>query len=204
MATPATTNHLGGGRSLGAQRDAGAIARQPVTTSSQHKPGDGGYGEREDSPPQMLGGVLFWMTGGLAIIKDLVIDTAADALIAFGLGGSAITVGIGAVVGIPIAALAWGVKMLFAVTVWLIMYVYFYLHGGIHATVRIKRFVIWFLAIIIEIVPGADLLPATTVMFFLVAFFENVVRKNNLLGFAARTAVDRGTRRARPGVASPS
>lgn len=178
-------------------------------SSDQYSSQDG-----ENAPPQKLAGVFFWMTGGLAITKDLVIDTGADALVSAGIGiagggaaVSALTLGLSNLVTLPlglsIAVLAWSAKMLFAVTIWLIMFVYFYLHGGIHTTVRIRRFVIWFLAIIIEIVPYVDILPATTVMFFLVAFMENAVRKNNLLGYAARTAVNAHSKKVRPGGIMP-
>ena len=148
--------------------------------------------DEETPPPEKLGGVLFWMAGGLAIIKDLVVDPATDAVVAFGLGGSAATAGIGAIIGVPIAALAWAVKVGYFVTVWLIMWVYFYFHGGVSTSVKIKRLVIWAIGALTEIFPDLfDLLHMTTVMFFLVAYMENAVRKDNWVGFVARTAVDK-------------
>ncbi|MEK7118499.1 MAG: hypothetical protein AAB869_02705, partial [Patescibacteria group bacterium] len=62
--------------------------------------------------------------------------------------------------------------------------------GGVHATVKIKRFVIWFISFFTSFIPVLALLPAVTFAFFLVAVMENLTRRDNLLGYAARTAVD--------------
>ncbi|MEK7118664.1 MAG: hypothetical protein AAB869_03560, partial [Patescibacteria group bacterium] len=125
------SQRLGGGRNIGTQRG-GAGARgeenQSRAPARQTPKESKDASQTTDGGPPKLGGVLFWMTGGLAIAQDFVVDPATEGIIAFGLGFSSAI--ITAVIGIPIAILAWVIKIGFLVTVWLIMWIYFYTHGG--------------------------------------------------------------------------
>lgn len=140
-------------------------------------------------PPQKLGGVFFWMVAGLAILKDLVVDPLA--LAGQGLGGALSATLIGAALGIPLWAVSWGAKVFFGTTVMAISYAYFWTHGGLHGSAKIKRLGVLILCFITSIIPMADLLPETTFLFFFVAIVENAIRKDNLVAHALRFGVDK-------------
>jgi phosphatidylglycerophosphate synthase len=142
--------------------------------------------ERDSPPPQKLGGIFFWMTVGIALFKDLVIDPFSDLLIAAGMGISATVVG--AVVGIPLAVFVWLIAFGSTCTVWLLMQAYFHTHGGVHPSAKMKRFAAWILAVFIGMIPFLKQLPETTVLFFILAWLENTIRNNRLLSYATQFA----------------
>lgn len=143
----------------------------------------------DNPPPAKLGGVFFWMTAGLAILKDLVVDPLALAGQATGLAMSATV--IGAVAGIPLWLVSWGGKIFFGLTVTLICYVYFWTHGGLHGSAKIKRLGVLILCFMTSLIPLAELLPEATFLFFFVATVENTIRRDNLIAHAARYGLDR-------------
>jgi phosphatidylglycerophosphate synthase len=140
--------------------------------------------EKDSPPPQKLGGIFFWMTVGIALFKDLVVDPFSDLLIAAGMGMTATVVG--AVVGIPLAVFVWLIAFGATCSVWLLMRVYFNTHGGVHPSAKMKRFAAWILAIIIGVIPVLKQLPETTILFFILAYLENAIRNNRLLSYASQ------------------
>ncbi len=132
-------------------------------------------------PPPRLGGVFFWMVLGLAVADDLsdVLFTAIN----FALVGS--------VVGIPIAIFLFLIGICITGTVFILMQVYFLKHGGLHASAKMKRYALWFLAVPIEMIPVLQLLPMSAILFAVVAWLENTVRKNNLLAHALQSGINR-------------
>ncbi len=133
------------------------------------------------SPPEKLGGVLWWMTLGVCILDD-----ASDFMFfAMKLAFTA------AIVTIPLAIFFWILGIGITLAVFILTHVYFYTHGGLHMKAQIKRIVIRVVAFFIESFPVLELLPMTTVMFVLISILENAIRKDNLIAHALRYAVHR-------------
>ncbi len=134
-------------------------------------------------PPKKLGGVFFWMVLGIAIADDLS-DFVFTAI------NLALTATIAA---IPIAIFLFLIGIFISIAVFVLMQVYFITHGGLHRSAQIKRFVAWFFAIFCEMIPILQLLPTTTILFVLIAWLENTIRKHNLLTHAMQFGVDKNS-----------
>lgn len=150
---------------------------------------DEGSMTKDTPPPQKLGGVFFWMTAGLALLKDVVVDPAVVAGDAMGWAMTASV--IGAPIGIAIVVVCFAMGAIFSVTVWLIIHAYYLTHGGVHASAKLKRLVLWLFTILVGMIPFMKLLPETTFIFFAVAWLENAIRQNNLVAHTLRYGVDR-------------
>lgn len=105
------------------------------------------------------GMLLFWLVAGLAFAKDL-IDVFATLLDLLGTGLSATA--IGAPIGIPILAFSELIDKVSGLLIDFALVTYFGYIGGGFAL----RLVIMSIGAIIDLIPGVDLLPLTTVSFF--------------------------------------
>ena len=132
------------------------------------------------APHPKLGGLGFWLVLGLAIVDD-VSDVAITAIN---------LVFTATVAAIPIAILFFLIGILISVTVFIGMQLYFITHGGLHSSAKLKRFAAWFFAIFCEMIPILQLLPTTTILFILIAWLENTLRKDNILAHALKNTVD--------------
>lgn len=137
------------------------------------------YEEVQTPPKPKLGGIFFWMVLGLALIKDLIVDPIA--LIPEGIG--VITL-----VGIVVTVLVFFLKLGMTATVFAVSHFYYWTHGGLHTSAKIKRLVALILAFVVEAIPVADLLPMTTALFLAVAYWENVIRSNDLAAYLTNVA----------------
>lgn len=139
------------------------------------------------APPEKLGGVFFWMVAGLCAAKDLI--DLPFALIELGLSAT--------VIGIPMTILMAIASAILAVTIWIIQHAYFMTHGGLHLSAKIKRLVLMLVAIPLEIGPFLQILPMMTVMFVVIAWLENTIRKDNLLAHAIQLGIEESEKRHR-------
>ena len=138
-------------------------------------------GDTTPPPPEKLGGVFFWMVLGLAVADDLsdVVFTAINLAL------------VGTVAGIPIAIFLFLIGIGITISIFILMQVYFITHGGLHASAKIKRFAMWFIAIPLEMIPVLQLLPMSAILFVVIAWLENTIRKDNLLAHALQSAINR-------------
>jgi hypothetical protein len=113
------------------------------------------------------GPVLFWLVAGIAVIADIV-DIFTSVLSLIGLGLSATV--IGAPVGVAISALSTGISIVGGLFISFTMLTYFAYIGGGFA----RRLVLMSIGVIIEMIPGLEILPTTTAMFFLAYFIGKI------------------------------
>ncbi len=124
----------------------------------------------ESAPKTATNWVFFWLVAGIQMMKDA-LDLLWGALSAVGFGLSA--TGAGAVVGIPIALFSIGMSFIIALFVFMITLSYF---AYAKKSMGI-RLVITSIGVIMGMIPGVNLLPETTIAFFLGFFFENIIKK---------------------------
>lgn len=121
------------------------------------------------SPKKKLNLLFFFLVLGLAFIKDI-IDLVCMGLIALGMGLTATL--LGAVVGIPIAVVAWIISFIFGLFINFTITAYFFSTGqGVG-----RRLAIQSVGFIIELVPYVNLLPLTTITFLIASLTGNVMR----------------------------
>lgn len=183
--------NMGGGESVAVKQATRRFGRrrveqEPESVTTKH----GDTFTREQPPPQRLGGIFFYMTMILALLKDLVLDPAAATGMTMWLGVLAGTFGIGSIVAIPMILVIWVAKTLAGIFILGVIYLYFFTHGGLHRSAKIKRLVVLILVFITSWVPGADILPETSFLFFFVAWLENAIRKDNIFAHTAVYAVE--------------
>lgn len=125
--------------------------------------------------------VLFWLVAGLAVGKDIV-DIFTSLLDVVGLALQVIPV-IGTAAGIAISFLSGGIDIITSMVINFTMFAYFaYIGGGLG-----RRLAVMSIGAIIDVIPGLNLLPLTTVMFFLAFFLGKLPVLN-----AANSAVNFG------------
>lgn len=129
------------------------------------------------------GMVLFWLVAGLALGKDI-IDILTSLLGLVGLGLSATV--IGAPVGVAIDFLTGIVDFISGLFIDFTMFAYFaYIGGKLN-----RRFAVMSIGAIIEMIPGLNILPMTTVMFFL-AYFVGKIGITKITSLASKTSIGR-------------
>ena len=112
--------------------------------------------------------VIFWLVAGICMGKD-VLDILTSLLDLIGLGLQVIPV-IGNAAGIAIGGLSLGIDFIASLTVDFIIATYFSYIGGSFG----RRLVVISIGAIIELIPGLDILPMTTIMFFLAYFIGKI------------------------------
>lgn len=132
----------------------------------------------------------FFFVATLALAKDIGVDPLMDLMIVGGMGMSATIAG--ALIGIPIAGVAWGIKIIFLLIVLSAASIFFLFSGGIHTPIRIARILLWALGGLSEALPVAGLLPMTTVAFVATVILEEMARRKDLVGKITMTAVNLG------------
>ena len=110
-------------------------------------------------------GLAFWLILCVCILKDAV-DVLCALLEAAGVGLSATVVG--SVAGIPIAGVAFILDLINSLITNMILFAYFYLRGDRSASKLITRG----LSMLVDMIPGLDILPMTTAMFVIVHLAE--------------------------------
>jgi hypothetical protein len=114
------------------------------------------------------GPVLFWLVAGIAVAADIV-DIFTSLLGLIGLALQVIPL-IGNAAGIAIAALSAGISIVSGLFISFTMLTYFAYIGGGFA----RRLVLMSIGVIIEMIPGLEILPTTTAMFFLAYFIGKI------------------------------
>ena len=138
------------------------------------------------------GMVLFWLVAGIAFAKDLIdIFSALLDLVGTGLAATAV----GAPVGIPILVFSELVDKVSGILIDFALVSYFGYIGGGFAL----RLVIMSIGAIIDLIPGVDLLPLTTVSFFAAYLIGRGAKKaiqvaEGRVGKTASTAARTGKR----------
>jgi hypothetical protein len=112
--------------------------------------------------------VLFWLVAGLALGKD-VLDIATSLLDLIGLGLQAIPV-IGNAAGIAIGFVSLCVNFFGGLLIDFTMFAYFSYIGGKLS----RRLAVMSIGAIIDMIPGLNVLPLTTAMFFLAYFIGKI------------------------------
>lgn len=149
-------------------------------------------GAQQDSvvvevPKEKLGGFYFWFVAGIAMIKDIVVDPVMGFLVTAGLGVS--TTIVGSVIGLPLAGMAWLIKILYLVMFFMAASFYFMNHGGVHESLRTVKLIIWVLGGITAVIPVVSSLPEATFMFFSVAYLENKMRSSETVSEIVHTTM---------------
>ena len=142
-----------------------------VTTSTQNNSTNWQEIQNEARNMAVKGGpVLFWLVAGIAVCKDLIdiLSTIIDAVGA----GLALTV-IGAPIGAGLAILSEVIDKLAGLAIDATLMVYFGYIGGGFAL----RLVIMSVGAIIDAIPGLEILPLTTVTFFIAYIGGRMTKK---------------------------
>ncbi len=150
------------GQELAAQRRAVANVRSirnRMQTSATYEEESENFKENAKAMAVRGGMLLFWLVAGIAFAKDL-IDIFSVLLDLVGTGLSATA--IGAPVGIPILIFSELIDKGSGILIDFTLVAYFGYIGGGFAL----RLVIMSIGAIIDLIPGVDLLPLTTVSFF--------------------------------------
>ena len=172
------TNRLGGGNNVGEQKDIGAAPEQDTESGKLPK----------------LGGIYWWLLLGLMIASDIV-SALANLLVLLGLGiageGSIVTLGIGAIVALPvgfsIAAMGWVVGVLVSFNAFMFSTGY-YLFNKV-SLLGARKLATMGVSVIIEFIPSANALPMLTIAFLIITFTENAKRGSSILGSVVQGAI---------------
>ncbi len=150
------------GQELAAQRREVAnvrSVRNRMQTSATYEEESANFKENAKNMAVRGGMVLFWLVAGIAFTKDL-IDVFSALLDLVGVGLTATAVG--APVGIPIFAFSELLDKISGILIDFTLLAYFGYIGGGFAL----RLVVMSIGGIIDMIPGVDVLPLTTVSFF--------------------------------------
>ena len=150
------------GQELRAQRRELANVRSTrnrMQTSASYEEESANFIDNAKSMAVRGGMVLFWLVAGMAVAKDI-IDVFSGLLDLVGLGLSATAVG--APIGIPIMAFSELIDKISGVLIDFTLLAYFGYIGGGFAL----RLVVMSIGGILDMIPGLDVLPLTTVSFF--------------------------------------
>lgn len=116
------------------------------------------------------GMILFWLVAGIAVAKDLIdVFSALLDLVGTGLAATAV----GAPVGIPILFISEIIDKIAGILIDFTLVAYFGYIGGGFAL----RLVVMSIGGIIDMIPGVDVLPLTTVSFFAAYLLGRGVKK---------------------------
>lgn len=128
------------------------------------------------------GPVIFWLVAGIAAAKDIV-DIFTIFLNLVGLGLQVIPV-VGTAVGAGVLFISMGIGFLSGMFVNFILLTYFTYIGGSLA----RRLVVVSIGAIIELVPGLNILPTTTIMFFL-AYYVGKTGITKIIPVVSKTSI---------------
>lgn len=126
------------------------------------------------APPKLIGGVFFWLILGLTLTDDLIDIVFSAIQLLF----------TAAVITIPLGIVIWILSIMISGTMFIIIHVFFMAQGGLHSSAQLKRLAAWFFAISCEMIPVLQLLPTVSIMFVLIVWLENKIRKSSLLAHA--------------------
>lgn len=150
------------GQELAAQRREVANVRSTrnrMQTSASYEEESKNFRDNAKNMAVRGGMVLFWLVAGIAVAKDI-IDVFSVLLDLVGLGLTATAVG--APVGIPIMAFSELIDKMSGILIDFTLLAYFGYIGGGFAL----RLVVMSIGGILDMIPGLDVLPLTTVSFF--------------------------------------
>lgn len=168
-----STSRSRAGQELVEQREAVADVRSKrnrLQTSTTYEEETTNLRENAKNMVVRGGMILFWLVAGMAVAKDI-IDVFSALLDLVGLGLSATAVG--APIGIPIMAFSELIDKISGILIDFTLLAYFGYIGGGFAL----RLVVMSIGSIIDMIPGIDVLPLTTVSFFAAYLLGRGVKK---------------------------